>query len=260
MICKECNSENKENAKFCANCGKDLKEKEVSKTSVKKEEKVDTSKQNDFVKLLKEKFVELKDNLIKPLDSMKNKSVDDIKSVAITGVIISLVMMLVHLISSMISSCHVMKYDWLKGQTYSWSLDGLKNVNYFDATIKSFVIYALVMLVIAAVFYVGSLIIKKSLKFSRVLSIVFVSIIPVVLGCMIVSPILGLIYIHLGTIAFVLSFIYSISIFTTLLNEEIKLDGTLKLYYNTVCYSVLILVAYFIAVNSITTFISSLGI
>lgn len=259
MICKECKCENKEDAKFCANCGKDLvKVKEKTKKPVSEEKTI--NKQNDIIDLLKDKLIELKDNLIKPLDSMKNKSVDDIKSVAISGGIISLVMMLVHLITSMINACHVMKFDWIKGTTYTWTAEGLKNLNYFDLTIKSLVIYALVMMVIAFVFYIGSLIIKKTIKYQRILSMVFVAMIPIVLGGMILAPIFSLIYNHLGVIIYVISFIYAVIIFGTLLNEELKLEGSIKLYYNTICYSVLVLTAYFILINKVSSLFSGLGI
>lgn len=259
MICNDCKTENKEGAKFCANCGKDLTVKAAKETKEVKETKKETSKK-DFVEMLKSGLVEIKNNLLKPLDSMKSKSSEDIKSVAIIGCITTLAMMLVNLVTSMINACHVKHYDFFKGTTYEWTTKGLKNLDFFDLTIKYLFNTIVVMLIVAFIFYVGSLIVKKSVKFQKIVAIILVAMIPTILGNMIIVPVLALIHTNVGVVAGVLSTIYAITIFATLINEELKLEGTVKLYYNTICYSIVILSAYFYAVSQVASAFKSLGL
>jgi hypothetical protein len=88
----------------------------------------------------------------------------------------------------------------------------------------------------------------------------YVALVPLVLGNMILVPLVNLLSIHFAVVMFVLTSIYAISIFTILLNSELKLEGTLKLYFNTAAYSVLIIISYIIIYNMAASFLSSLGI
>lgn len=258
MICKECKTENKADAKFCANCGKDLTKKTVK--SATKEVKAE-NKKTDFIETVKTIVLEIKNNLLKPLDSMKKKSVEDIKSVAIMGGIISIAMMLIHMITSMINACRISKFNWVTGKTtYEWTTEGLKDLDYFKLIVQDLVVYAVIMMAIAFVFYIGCLIIKKTVKYPRILSMVFVAAIPVVLGNMVLAPVLALINVHFGVVVYVIATIYAITVFATLVNEELKLEGSVKLYFNAICYSVIILSAYFYAVNYAASLIGSLKI
>lgn len=246
MMCKGCKTENKENAKFCVNCGEELKEKNTKKEEVKNEVKVE---KNRFSSMLLSSLEDLKGFLLRPLDSLKNKNTEDIKSVSITGAMICLVMTLVNLFKTMISSVRVTEFDWLKGSVEVWRWENLKELNYFSLIFKNFFIYALAFLAIAFVFYVGALIVKKQVKYQKLVAIVLISMIPSVLGSMILAAFVSLISVHLGVIVAIISSIYTISLLVTLINDELSLEGYQKLFFNVVCFSVILCISYLGIIN-----------
>lgn len=200
----------------------------------------------------------LKSCLINPLEGAKELN-DDVKSVSITGLILTLIITFINLIITMINSLKTLSFSLTGKISYTWDFNNLKNLNYFSLIFKNFFIYALIILAIAGVFYIGSLILKKEVKYTRLLNIVFIAVIPFVIGNMIISPILGLIYAPLAIITYILSTIYSITIFSQLVNNEIKLKNMTKIYYNTACYSTLLIIIYFIMVKIVFSTISSIG-
>lgn len=245
MICKMCKTENKENAKFCVNCGEKLTEKKVKPVKEEKVEKVETAT-NPFLKKVISSLEDIKNSFLRPLDSMKNKHTEDIEHVAITGVILAFVMMFVHLIRTMFSSIRVMEFDWIKGRNYVWNFENLKELNYFKLIVENFLIYALIILGIALIFYLGILVIKKQVSYQKILSMVLVSMIPFILGNIILAGIVGMFSTSFALMIMTLSTIYAISIFVILLNQEVKFTDQEKLYFYTVCFSILIFVSYFL--------------
>lgn len=249
MTCKKCGSENQENAKFCAKCGADL----TQKTKVSKE-----TNNASFMDMVKSTAKNVVSFLLKPLDSMKNEDVNDVKKVGITGAFILLATIILNLITSIIDTVRVLKFDWSKGSRYVWDWDNIKNVKWFDLTIKEFFILALVVLGIALIYYLGSIIVKKTVKYQKVVSMVLVAMIPFVVGSLFLSPILGIISIYISVIINIIAIVYSITIFVILINDELNLSGTVKLYYNSICTSTLFVVAYFVILNTVSSLFSSL--
>lgn len=246
MKCKECKTENKETAKFCVNCGTELKGRSTKKVETKT---VEEKSKNEYVGMLIASLEDLKGFLLKPLESLKNKNTEDIKSTFVNGIIICFVMMLINLFKTMINSVRVTEFDWLKGSVEVWRWENLKDLNYFSLIFKNFFIYALIILAIAFVFYVGTLIIKKQVKYQKLVSITLISVIPFILGDMIVVDLAGLIFNQLGAIVAIISSVYSISLFTTLMNDELKLVGYQRLLFNVICFSVILCISYFGIVN-----------
>ena len=77
------------------------------------------------------------------------------------------------------------------------------------------------------------------------LAIVVSAFIPGVIGGMIVGPLLSFIYTPLSMLVIALSIVYSITILYELINDELKLESDQKVYFNIVCYSVIIVIGYF---------------
>lgn len=250
MICKKCGKENSKGVKFCAECGSELVQNKKNSAST------ETKKSNDFVKLLLENLNKIKNYLLKPLESI-DKDSEDLKKVGITGGILVILMTLVNLIMTMINSLRSVSMDWTGKISYEISFKNLGNLDYLSLIFKNLFIYIIVILAIAGVFYIGSLVVKKEVKYAKILSIVFIADIPFFICNVVVSTILNFIYNPLAVIAMVISTIYSICIFYNLINDEIKLEGMTRIYYNVACYSAIILVIYFILVKVVLAAISS---
>lgn len=223
--------------------------KETAKTSK------EVKSSNKYVGMLLDNLNNLKGYLLKPLESVKAKETEDIKSVAITGGFLVVLMTLVNLIMTMINS--VITYDWT-GKFDGFDFGNLGDLNYLSLIFKNLLIYAVVMLAIAGVFYIGALIVKKEVNYAKLLTIVFIAAIPLTIGNTVVATILGYIYNPLAVIASVATSIYSITIFAKLVNDEVKLSDMTLIYYNAACYSVIILVVYFIVVRMITSAVTGI--
>lgn len=253
MICKSCGKENAEGVKFCTECGTEMIQEVVATQETKKSE----ATKNDFVAMLMSSIMDLKNYLLKPLASAKEEKTEDIKNVAITGVILTLAMTLINLVKSMFNAVRVVSYDWLGGSSTSWEFSNLGDLNYIELIFKNFFIYAIVMLAIALIFFIGTLIIKKQVKYPKLLSFVYIAAVPFALGNMLVAYILGFLYSPLGVIATIISSIYSLTIFYELVNEELQLKDEIKIYFNAACFSTILVIIYFIIVKVVLAAISS---
>lgn len=243
MECKKCKTENKENYKFCVNCGKELQQIE------KENKKVIEKSKSNYSKLIMNSLNDIKYYLLNPLDSLNNESKCDIKSVSIVGMIICLFMVIINLLKTMISVVRVTEFDWLKGNVYVWNFGNLKNLDYFSLIFKNFFIYMVIILALSFIFYVGTLIIKKEVKYEKIVLISLISIIPFVLGNMIISSLVGLLFVNAGILFLIISLVYTVSLFIILINEELKLKGYQKLFFNVICFSIIICFSYFGVVN-----------
>ena len=214
-------------------------------------------KGNAFVKMLLDGLKNLKDYLLKPLDSIKEKSTEDLKQVGITGGILVVLMMLVNLIMTMIGSLKSTSFDIFTGKTTTTiDFGNLGELNYLSLIFKNLFIYALVILAIAGIFYLGSLIIKKEIKFTKLLSITYIATIPFFIGTTVLATILGFIFNSLAVIVSIITSIYAICVFAYLVNDEIKLNGITRVYYNAACFSIIIITVYFVIIKIIESALS----
>lgn len=186
--------------------------------------------------------------LIKPFKSFKDEEtkLNNTKHSFILALIISGAMTIINLIKTIFSTVRVASYSWTKGYTYSWKWDNLKNIKWLEVIGKNFLIYAGIILAIALVFYLGSLIVKKELSFVKSLSIASTAIIPVVIGAMIISPLIGKIWSPLSVVFTVVSGTYSLIILYELMNDKLKLDEDIKIYFNVVCLGILAVAGYYV--------------
>lgn len=186
--------------------------------------------------------------LIKPFKSFKDEEtkLNNTKQSFILALIISGAMTIINLIKTIFSTVRVVSYSWTKGYTYSWEWDNLKNIKWLEVIGKNFLIYAGIILAIALVFYLGSLIVKKELNFVKSLSIASTAIIPVVIGAMIISPLVGKIWNPLSVVFTVVSGTYSLIILYELMNDKLKLDEDIKIYFNVVCLGILAVAGYYV--------------
>jgi len=182
--------------------------------------------------------------LLKPFKtfSEEEEKLSDTKTSFILALIVSTSMTVINLITTMLNTVRQVSY-YSKEVTWEWG--NLKELNYLELIGKNFLIYSGIILAIAAVFYVGSLIIKKEIKFTKMLSLSATSIIPAVVCAMFISPIAGLIWNQLSMPITIIGLVYTFIIIYELMNRELGLDGDIKLYFNLACFGVLVIAGYY---------------
>lgn len=185
--------------------------------------------------------------LLKPFKSFKDEEskLNNTKTSFILALIITGGMTVINLIKTIFSTVRVANYSWTDGYTYSWEWSNLKNIKWIEVIGKNFLIYACIIFAIALVFYLASLIIKKQLSFIKSLSIASTSVIPAVIGAMILSPLAGKIWSPLSIVFMVVGGAYSLIILYELMNNELKLEGDAKIYFNLVCLGILAVAGYY---------------
>ena len=76
------------------------------------------------------------------------------------------------------------KYNWnLNDYETTWVWSNLKNVQYLEIILKSFLIYLGVIFVITVIYYLASLVAKKEVSFPKLLGISTLSLIPLLICC-----------------------------------------------------------------------------
>jgi len=188
----------------------------------------------------------------------KERKYSNIKSASFLVALISGLMMLSNLIVTMVNTAHVYEFNYFTDGTYSWDWSQIKHLNYLTLLVKDYVVYALLFFAIATVFYVAFLIIKKTIKFSKVLFIATTALIPVVVATMILAPLLNIIWGVLGASIGIVGIVYSLILLYELINSKIELELENKIYFNIITFSVIGLICYYGIINMISISISNL--
>lgn len=204
--------------------------------------------------------------LLKPFKAFKEEEskLCDTKTALIFSSIIAVGMMIINLIISMISAIFVKTLDYSTFK-YKTEIDfsRLKDLDWLNLIGKNLLIYAGIIVAITGIYYIASLIFKKSANFIKILSISVTSLIPYVVLGMLISPLIGNIWEPLAVFSIIIGAIYSILIFINLINENLIFDNIdMKIYFHLICLSVLASTGYFILIkiiaNGITNDLSNL--
>ncbi|MBQ7239856.1 MAG: zinc ribbon domain-containing protein [Bacilli bacterium] len=193
--------------------------------------------------------------ILKPFKSFKDEEskLTNPKTSLIFTLIITGAMTVINLITTVFNAVHVKSF---LGET-SWVWDNLKNIKWLEVIGKNFLIYVGVIFAITVVFYLGGLVAKKQVNFIKTLSITTTSVIPAVICSFILAPIGGLIWSYLSVFFSITGIVYSLTIFTTLINEELKLTEDMKVYFFTACFAILCCGAYFAVMKFIESYLTS---
>lgn len=183
--------------------------------------------------------------LLKPFQAFKEEEnkFNDLKTAGIFSGIIVVAMMIINLLTSIISAVFVKKIDpsTFKLKT-SFDIAGLKNLDYVSLIFKNLLIVAAIILVIAGVYYIGTLILKKTVNFSKLLAATASSMIPYAVLSMLIATIFGKIWTPLSIIIFFVGLVYSLIIFAFLISNIISFDNNdIKIKFNAICISILVL-------------------
>ena len=193
--------------------------------------------------------------VLKPFKNFKDEEakLNNPKTSLILTLIVTGSMTIINLITTIFNTVHIKTF---LGES-KWVWENLKEIKWLEVIGKNFLIYAGIIFAITIVFYFAGLVVRKQVNFIKMLSISTTAIIPVVVGGMILSPIGGLIWEYLPMAFTIIGFMYTFVILHELMNDQLQLNGDTKIYVNAVCYSILILVAYFVISRLILSSITS---
>lgn len=214
-----------------------------------------TSKNFDFVSFITECFMFILACLMKPITAIKNKINEyaDVKSAGLLTVLVSLCRMIIVLLGEMIRNV-IVPSGIFKSSKFTVSFEGLKNVAYFDIIVKQTIGFIIVVAVVAGVYYVVSCVMKKTVNYFKLVSIATVSFIPMFIAGF-VATIISYIYIPLGVFIVFATLVYSVITFIRCVNDEIKLDGDMMVYFQTICLTVIFIITYYVLSNTISSVI-----
>ncbi|MCI8446682.1 MAG: zinc-ribbon domain-containing protein [Bacilli bacterium] len=264
MICSNCGTQNAEESKFCIKCGNQLQmnysQTEQNMNMINNEQPVIVQTQNyqqqnisvnnlnnsKKIKLsIGEYFHIIFSTILKPSTTFKEKlnEFENIKNSIVIALIISCIATLVTLVKTMISAVRVTSY-W--SNEVKWVWENLKEIKYIQVIGQTFLIYLGIIFVVACVYYIAGLVVKKQPNFSRLLGVTAISVVPMLLCALLLSPLLTMIYAPLGVGVTIFGAVYTLIIIYETINNEILLEGNAKYYFNLICLSILIVAGYYI--------------
>ena len=233
MFCSKCGTKNEAGTSFCSNCGAQLG------TAVK------TGKKGNLFGLAFDLLGLLLNAIIAPFKGYnKEKDNMDTKNSFIFAGIVAGCMTVINLLANMITVIKVKEYDWSSFKTVTkFKFDRLGDLNYFELIFKNLLIYAAVIAVVAGVFFLGSMIIKKQITYIKSVYITAIAVIPMAITTLFAGPVLGMLWAELGTYLPVIGMVYSCIVLCGLMNEELKLEKDIKVYFYAACLSIIFIAA-----------------
>lgn len=282
MKCPNCGKDVKEGAKFCVGCGTALEPKKEKKADKKEtNQKVEEVKEkvsakmnevkesakkaadSNFMQIVLSSLMFLVNILLKPIKTLKEKLEFYSKpenSFILAGVVAIVTMVVRVVVSFIMALIQKQCTTSIFGKSNCLSIgEKLKNIDWMGITLKHLLIILISMFVVAGIYYVASLIAKKSVNFMRLLTITAVSFVPACAAIYLLTPIFGWLNVHLGVIVTIVGFVYSLVIFFNAIKDEFKFrNADQSVYFNLICVSVILIIVYFVGVNIATDTLNSL--
>lgn len=274
MKCPNCGKEVKEGAKFCVGCGTSLIQ-EATTTEAK--ENVESQKKTEVKEVVNKKVNEVKENvkkaansnfmklvlatlmflfniLLKPMKYLKEKIefYSNPKNGCILAGVLALASMIIKVLMEVIMALidrNCVSYAGSKicGSTIG---DNFKHIDWMGITLKHLLLILIVMFAISGIYYIASLVAKKSTNFFRLLTITVVSFVPYCLTAYFLCPFFGWVNGHIGLVLSIIGMVYSLVIFFSAIKDEIKFtDNDKNVYFHLTCASIILIVAYVVIYN-----------
>ena len=280
MNCSKCGTLNSSDAKFCIKCGNALQSSNIFSNNNVIDNQMATSQgvepptnqpvsQNTVIQQGVQVNAQpvvpntssfnypkyILNALLHPMQNFK-KEEEKLNSTKVSFILLLImvaVMLVSNVVQTVLSTVRVTEYSWTDGYVTTWKWEKLGEINWLETIGKNFLIYAGIILIIVVLFYIVSLIFKKNLNFIKILSISASAVIPAVLGVMVLSPILGAIWEPLSIIFSILGLVYSVIVLYELINSNLDLDSDMKIYFNLLCFGILLVAGYFAYINLFVT-------
>lgn len=242
MICTNCGAQNSNESRFCAKCGHNMIDNQVS---MDQQSTFNQQNNNNEKISIVEYLSIILAIILKPFTTFKEEvdKFNVFKNSITLSLIISVVATVIALIKTVINTVRVTSF-W--SDKVEWVWDNLSKINFFQVIIQNFSMYFGIIIAIAFVYYIASMVVKKQVKFSRLLGISAVSVVPMFTGFLILSPLLSMINGLLGMAVTIIGAIYTIIMIYEIINSEILLEGNTKFYVNLICLSTLTVTAYYL--------------
>lgn len=268
MKCIKCGHINNDNDIYCSVCGNVLSDNtirssnsniNISEILTNNNSKYDSIKNNLVDESLINKKTTKKDTevtydpnrktnifklLIKPITEINY--INQNKNFFL--IIITIISLTIgNLINTMVNNIWKINVDLYTGKIIrEFNIKNLSNLNYVDLLLKDLFIYAGILLGIIIIYYFASLIVNKRIGFKKISNIVCYSIYPFIIGVFIITPFLSLLFYDLKIVLNIIFIIYSLSILTININEELNINNNIKLYLNAVCLSLAFILTYYV--------------
>lgn len=290
MTCPNCGANNIDGSSFCIKCGTNLKDVQVNinvnNAPIQSEQPMNNQQeqpvqrpvynnqpQNNYKQPMNNQnnvnvsnaplnyLMYIVAILLKPFKCFKEEEAKlrNTKTSLIFSSIIAGAMMLITLFKAMIAVVFTktMDYSTFKYKT-SVDFSRLKDLDWLSLIGKNLLIFAGVIVSIALVYYIVSLIFKKSTNFIKMLSISATSLIPYIVLGMIVSPLIGKIWAPLSIFAMIIGVVYSLLIFINLINDDLVFDSVdSKIYFHLICLSILGSAGYYLFMKLMVSSVSN---
>lgn len=278
MICQNCGTQNADNSKFCIKCGmpinvnnvqndnKPINVQQESSMNVTQQQPmninvginnisqntnhaIDKTIKNEDVKIrFVEYFLIILAILLKPFTAIGDKinKFNGFKNSAILSLIVSLIAMFIVFIKTIISTVRVTTGGFFSEPKTEWIWENLKDIDFIKIIGTNLLVFLGIIFAIACVYYIAGLIVKKQSNFSRLLGISAISVVPMLLCALLLSPLFTMIYAPLGMVITIIGAVYTLIIIYETINNEISLEGNAKYYFNLICLSILLIAGYYV--------------
>ena len=191
---------------------------------------------------------------LKPINALKSKIKDysDFKSTGVLVLFVALAKMIINLLGTMITTVFVKQTNFFSGETkLVVSFENLKDLKYFDLIVKNLFWSIVVIAAVAGVYYIVSMIMKKETNYFKLAAITAVAFVPVYAAGF-VSIIVAYIYAPLSAFIIFAACIYSFLIFIHAIDNEVEFkDADFKVFFHTICLTVIFIVTYYVLSNSV---------
>lgn len=284
MICNQCNTENAEGSKFCIKCGNNLQQQTMYQQQVVNNTVQPTMNMQEPSMINNTQPVnningnqmnnsQVVQNItttsaplniiafmigafIKPIRCFKEETskLNNPKNSIIMGIIVTIASVVFSLLNKVMSL--VVVKDYYNDKT-TWQWSNLENFEWFKVIGKDLLFFGGIIFGVALLFYLASLIIKKDTNYMKMVAITSIAILPAILGNLVLGPLLGQLWDKFAIAIPMLGNIYMLILMYELVNEEVKLEGDAKIYFNLICFGILIIALYFINLKYTISTISS---
>ncbi len=124
----------------------------------------------------------------------------------------------------------------------------LSQVDWWTLTWQNFLYPVLIILALASIFYLGALVIKKKLNYVKLIGLSAVAMLPYLIVSVVLSPILGSLWIQLGLIVSMTALLYAFTLFVFFIKYEMnyKEKTDLLMYYFLGCFAAISTVLYLV--------------
>lgn len=284
MNCIKCGTVNTEGSRFCIKCGNDLQNQQMVQNQTMMQNNTILNQQTMNAQTNTMNYQQPVNNvnttspmqtsntmmnnaplnlvafiigaLLKPIRCFKEEGskLNNPKASLLLGVIMTIAATLFSLLNKVMSL--VVEKNYLTDKT-TWEWSNLEHFEWFKVIGKDFLFFGGIIFGVALLFYLASLVIKKDTNYMKLVAIVSISLLPAFLCHLILGPLLGQLWDKFALVIPLLGNVYMFVLLYELINEEVKLEKDAKVYFNLICFAIMVIALYFINIKYSVSAISS---